>query len=94
MVILKSKGISVIIVFPPSFNFDALRGQLLASMDTNIMRLSSILDGIILLLYVERGQKVKRIFNVLKMRGSWHSNSVFQYEINKQGIKFGERYKE
>jgi KaiC/GvpD/RAD55 family RecA-like ATPase len=51
-------------------------------------------DGIILLLYVERGQRVKRILNIMKMRGSWHSNEIFQYEINGKGIKFGERYEE
>jgi circadian clock protein KaiC len=75
-------------------NFGAAKGQLLATNETSLMRLSSIVDGIILLLYVERGQRVKRILNILKMRGSWHSNEIFQYEINGKGIKFGERYEE
>lgn len=26
--------------------------------------------------------------------GSWHSNNIFQYEVNKDGIKFGERFEE
>jgi KaiC/GvpD/RAD55 family RecA-like ATPase len=75
-------------------NFGAAQGQLLASLETSLMRLSSIVDGIIVLLYVERGQRVKRILNILKMRGSWHSNEIFQFEVRKDGIKFGERYEE
>ena len=90
----KTKGIACLMNYLSSTNFGATRGQLLASMDTNIMRLSSIVDGIIVLLYVERAQRVRRIFNILKMRGSWHSNDIFQYAIEKEGINFGERYEE
>jgi len=90
----KTKGIACLMNYLSSTNFGATRGQLLASMDTNIMRLSSIVDGIIVLLYVERAQRVKRIFNILKMRGSWHSTDIFQYAINKDGIDFGKRYEE
>ena len=90
----KSKGITCVMNFLSGTNFGAAKGQLLATNETSLMRLSSIVDGIILLLYVERGQRVKRILNILKMRGSWHSNEIFQYEINGNGIKFGERYEE
>jgi circadian clock protein KaiC len=90
----KSKGIACVMNFLSGTNFGAAKGQLLATNETSLMRLSSIVDGIILLLYVERGQRVKRILNILKMRGSWHSNEIFQYEINGKGIKFGERYEE
>ncbi len=90
----KNKGIACVMNYLSGANFGAAKGQLLAALDTNIMRLSPIVDGIIVLLYVERGQRVKRILNVLKLRGSWHSNDIFQYEVNKDGITFGERYEE
>jgi len=90
----KNKGIACVMNYLSGANFGAAKGQLLAALDTNLMRLSPIVDGIIVLLYVERGQRVKRILNILKMRGSWHSNNIFQYEVNKDGIQFGERYEE
>jgi circadian clock protein KaiC len=90
----KSKGIACVTNYLSGANFGAAQGQLLASLETSLMRLSSIVDGIIVLLYVERGQRVKRILNILKMRGSWHSNEIFQFEVRKDGIKFGERYEE
>ena len=90
----KSQGIACVTNYLSGANFGAAQGQLLASLETSLMRLSSIVDGIIVLLYVERGQRVKRILNILKMRGSWHSNEIFQFEVRKDGIKFGERYEE
>jgi circadian clock protein KaiC len=90
----KNKGITCVMNYLSGANFGAAKGQLLAALDTNLMRLSPIVDGIIVLLYVERGQRVKRILNILKMRGSWHSNNIFQYEVDKDGIKLGERYEE
>lgn len=88
----KTKGITSIMNYLSSVNFGAEKGQLLASMESNMMRLSSIIDGVIILIYVEREQKIKRALFILKMRGSWHSNSIYQYEINNYGIKFGEIY--
>jgi circadian clock protein KaiC len=90
----KNTGIACVMNYLSGANFGAAKGQLLAALDTNIMRLSPIVDGIIVLLYVERGQRVKRILNILKMRGSWHATDIFQYEVDKNGIKFGERYEE
>ncbi len=74
--------------------FGAVRGQLLGQMETTDMRLSSVVDGIILLRYVERGQKVKRLLNVLKMRGREHSKAIYLYEARKEGIWVGEKYEE
>jgi circadian clock protein KaiC len=51
-------------------------------------------DGIIMLLFVERGQKIKKLLSVLKMRGSEHATEIFSFEIEKGGIKMGEKYKE
>lgn len=86
----KTSGATTLINYLSSVNFGAEKGQLLGVMETTMMRLSSILDGIIVLLYVEREQKIKRLLYFLKMRGSWHSNNIFQYEINNNGINFGE----
>ena len=71
-----------------------MRGQLLSNLVTNEMRLSSIIDGIIMLLYVERGQSVKKMMNILKLRGSAHSKEVFRYEIEIGGVKMGGKYEE
>ncbi len=90
----KNKGITCVMNYLSGANFGAAKGQLLAGIETNFMHLSPIVDGIIILIYVERGQKVKKILNILKMRGSWHSNVIFQYKINNAGILLGERYEE
>jgi circadian clock protein KaiC len=90
----KAKGITCIMNYLTSSSFGAERGQLLSSFLTNEMRLSSLIDGIVMLLYVERGQKIKKLLNVLKLRGSQHSKDIFGYEIEKDGIKMGEKYEE
>jgi circadian clock protein KaiC len=90
----KTKGITSLMNYLSSVSFGAEKGQLLASMESNMMRLSSLIDGIIILLYVEREQKIERLLLVLKMRGSWHSNSIYQYEIKNDGINFGEIFHE
>jgi circadian clock protein KaiC len=90
----KANGITCIMNYLSLANFGAARGQLLGSLSTSEMRLSSIADAIIMLLFVERGQKIKKLFNVLKMRGSQHSKEIFSYEIEKDGIKMGEKYEE
>ncbi len=87
---LKNKGVTCIMNYLSCANFGAEKGLLLSALDTSLIQLKPIVDGIIMLSYVERAQKVVKILNILKMRGSGHSNSIFQYEINKDGIKFGE----
>jgi circadian clock protein KaiC len=90
----KAKGITCIMNCLAPANFGAVQGQLLGSLVTNEMRLSSITDGIIMLLYVERGQEIKKLLSVLKLRGSQHSKEIFSYEIEKGGIKIGEKSEE
>ncbi|MGA2468973.1 MAG: circadian clock protein KaiC [Thermodesulfobacteriota bacterium] len=92
--VFKEKGITCIMNCLSGANFGAVKGQLLSNLITNEMRLSSITDGIIMLLYVERGQSVKKMLNVLKLRGSAHSREIFRYEIGKGGVKIGEKYEE
>lgn len=90
----KAKGIACIMNYLSMMNFGASRGQLLGSLSTSEIRLSSVVDVIMMLLYVERGQKIKKLLNVLKLRGSQHSKDIFRYEIEKDGIKMGEKYEE
>ena len=90
----KANGITCIMnhIFPLSFA--AERGQLLSSLSNTQMRLSSLTDGLVMLLFVERGQKVKKLINVLKLRGSQHSKEILSYEIEKGGIKMGVKFEE
>jgi circadian clock protein KaiC len=90
----KEKGVTCVMNYLHGASFGAAKGQLLSNLFTNEMRLSSMTDGIIMLLYVERGQNVKKMLNVLKLRGSAHSKEVFRYEIEKGGIKMGAKYEE
>ncbi|MFP4175966.1 MAG: RAD55 family ATPase [Candidatus Brocadiia bacterium] len=51
------------------------------------MRLSSIVDGVILLQYVEREKKVGKLLTVLKMRGCNHSRDIVPFEIETGGLR-------
>ncbi len=90
----KEKGVTCIMNYLTGSSFGAVKGQLMSNIMTNDMRLSSITDGIILLLYVERGQSVKKMLNILKLRGSKHSKEVYRYEIEKGRISIIEKYEE
>ena len=90
----KANGITCIMNYLSLSNFGAARGQLLSHLSTNEMRLSSVTDAIIILLFVERRQMIKKLLNVLKLRGSQHSKEIFSYEIEKGGIKMGAKYEE
>lgn len=91
---LKSKGVTSYLNYLSPANFGAAKGQLLGSLKTSVMRLSSVTDGILMLLFVERGQRIKKTLSVLKMRGSPHSKDIFQYDIQKGGIKIGEKFED
>ncbi|MDZ7698170.1 MAG: ATPase domain-containing protein [Deltaproteobacteria bacterium] len=85
----KTHGVTCMLSYLAASNFDAQQGQLLGSLTTSDLRLSSVVDGIILFRYVERDQEVKRVINILKMRGSNHSKSLFAYEVGAYGIQLG-----
>ncbi|MES9959558.1 MAG: ATPase domain-containing protein [Sedimenticola sp.] len=88
----KTQGITVILNYLSGDAFGASKEQLLGSMTTNAMRLSSIVDAIILLRYVERDQGVQKLINILKLRGSHHVKDILRYEINQDGFSLGERF--
>ena len=89
---IKHRGITGIFSYLMSSNFGADKDQLLGSLETNSMRLSSVVDGVILLQYVERQQRVEKVLNVLKMRGCRHSRDLYQYEIEIGGLRLGEKF--
>lgn len=89
---LRSRGVTAVFSYLSGTNFGAVKGQLLSAFNTNEMRLSSVVDGVILLLYVERGQKVAKLLNVLKLRGSRHVKDILEYEIKKGGFEIQGRF--
>lgn len=88
----KAEGLCCLMNYLTAESFAAHKDQLLGSMSTNEMRLSSIVDGIILLRYVERDQGVQKLLNILKLRGSEHVKDILRYEIGKEGICLGRRF--
>ena len=51
--------------------------------------LSTIVDNIIMLRYVEMEGKLSHVLNILKVRGSPHSKELRKYEITSKGIIIG-----
>lgn len=47
---------------------------------------SYVVDGIIMMRYVEIGSEMKRAMNILKLRGTTHARDIKQYEITDRGI--------
>ena len=88
----KTKGITCLMTYLSADAFGASSAQLIGSLSSNEMRLSSIIDAIIILRYVERKQSIAKLLNILKMRGTIHDKSIFQYEIEKSGFELGERF--
>lgn len=90
----KANGVTAMLTYLTPGAFGAGRGQLLGEMQTTDMRLSSVVDAILLLRYVERGQKVKRLLNILKLRGSRHDNAIYMYTLADHGVVMGEKYED
>ncbi len=87
----KSEGITAILTYAISGAFGAAAGQLLGGSAITEARLSSIVDAIILLNYVEQPDRVDKLMSVLKVRGSRHDPGIFRFEITDKGIELGER---
>lgn len=84
---MKENGITCCCNYLSGTNFGAGKEQFLASQETNKMKLSSIIDGVILLLYAERDNRVEKVMNILKLRGSQHERRIIKYEIDNNGIR-------
>ncbi len=87
----KSEGITALLMYAISGAFGAAAGQLLGGSSITEARLSSIVDTIILLNYVERPDRVEKLLSVLKVRGSKHDPGIFRFDITDRGIEIGER---
>lgn len=55
--------------------------------------ISTITDAIVLLRYVEIGGDLRRALSVIKMRGSQHTKSAFEFAISSRGLQIGEQFK-
>mgnify|MGYP001559742170 CR=1 FL=1 len=89
----KSFGITCVFTYLSESVFESRSGNLLGGGASTELRLSSIVDGIIMLRYVERGQRVEKLLHVLKLRGSSHDKNIWQYTTEQSGIKIGNKFK-
>jgi circadian clock protein KaiC len=90
---LKSRGINALLTYLTSDMFGANQNQLLGGTEQTELRLSSIVDGMILLRYVERDQEVHKLLSVLKMRGSDHEKGIYEFQVDQAGIIMGDKFK-
>ncbi len=88
----KTLGITTVMNYLTGESFAADKEQLLGLTTTNAMRLSSIVDGVMLLRFVEREQAVHKLLNILKLRGSAHDKGIMRYEIDKDGFILGQKF--
>ncbi len=54
--------------------------------------LSVMVDGIILLKYLEMDSEIQRALSVLKMRGCRHDQTIRRYELGERGLRVLERF--
>lgn len=54
--------------------------------------ISTITDAIILLRYVEIGGELRRGISVIKMRGSQHAKSIYEFTIDNRGMRIGKPF--
>lgn len=54
--------------------------------------ISIIVDGIILMKYVEMESEIQRAISILKMRGSDHDKGIWRYTIDGSGIRIRSRF--
>jgi len=88
---LKKRGITSIMTFLSSSMFTSGGGVSLGETSASDLRLSSIVDGIILLRYRERDNSISKVINVLKMRGIGHSKDIREFIIEDEGVKIGNK---
>ncbi len=88
----KAEGITAFLTYAISGAFGAAAGELLGGSAITEARLSSIVDTIILLNYVEQSDRVDKMMSVLKVRGSDHDPGIFRYAITDRGFEIGEHF--
>jgi circadian clock protein KaiC len=70
--------------------FTAATGDVIGSSSISDNNISSVVDNIIMLRYVEMAGKLESVINVLKMRGSGHHRDLRRYIIDNAGIQIKE----
>ena len=84
---LKLKGVSCLITYLSPALFGAEAHKLLAGGVANELRLSSVVDGTILLRYFEQKHSIHKLITILKMRGINHDKSIRSFDITSKGIE-------
>ena len=88
---MKKRGITSIMTFLSTNMFSAGEEASMGATSASDLRLSSLVDGIILLRYIEKENTVGKVINVLKMRGIEHSKDIRELMIEDAGIKIGSK---
>ena len=88
----KSNGINCLVTYRTTEMFDANTKQLMGGTMASELQLSPIVDGIVLMRYVERDQEVRKLLSVLKMRGSDHEKGIYEFSIGKAGLIVGNQF--
>ena len=89
----KSRGINCLATYLTTDTFGASNKQLIGGTMSSELQLSSIVDGIVLMLYVERDRELRKLLSILKMRGSDHEKHIYEFSIGKAGLIVGNQFK-
>ena len=89
----KSEGITCCMTYLTTELFGGGADQLMSGTASTELGLSSIVDGIVLLRYVERDGTIRKLLSILKLRGSDHEKRIMEYEIGQDGVLIGEAFK-
>lgn len=88
----KSKGINCLATYLTNEMFGADARQSVGNTMSSELELSAIVDGIVLMRYIERAQEVHKLVSVLKMRGSDHEKGIYEFRIGKAGLIVGGQF--
>ena len=70
--------------------FTSATGTLIGAIELTESHLSTIIDNVIMLRYVEIGGELKQVLNIVKVRGSAHSKDLRRYDITNRGLVIGQ----
>ncbi len=86
---LKARGVTGLMTHLVTGLFSQSSETMMGTTQASDLRLSSLVDGIIMLRYIEQEKKVGKAMHVLKMRGCDHDKYVRELDITDAGIKIG-----
>ena len=72
--------------------FTSTTASLMGGGSVTEKHISTLTDSIILLRYVETLGRIRRCISVLKLRGSQHDSSLFEYTIDGHGMHIGQPF--